>query len=439
MAARIIDHAPLGLKLYRAASHAVGPIAGFALNRRMKAGKEDPARINERRGCAGAPRPEGPLVWLHGASVGESLSMLPLIGALGAQQPDLNFLVTTGTIASAQLMTKRLPSSAVHQFIPLDHPRYVSAFLDHWRPDAAIFVEAEFWPNLILEARARVAVLALVNGRMSPKAFDDWSRRRGAIRHVLSAFDILIAQDSENAARLETLSGRPVETYGNLKTAAGPLAVHENEHARLAGQLAGRPSWLAASTLPGEDQTVLAGHRSLRERVAGVVTILAPRHPERGGEIAARARDGGLETALRSSGEAVGPGTDVYVADTLGELGLFYRLADIAFVGGSLVEKGGHNPLEPARLDAAILHGPHVFNFLETYEEMRRAGGTALVRDDRELMGAVARLLADGKTRTAMARAAAAAAEAGGEKVLTRITERIASAIGAPPHRSGEP
>ncbi|MEQ8936733.1 MAG: 3-deoxy-D-manno-octulosonic acid transferase, partial [Amphiplicatus sp.] len=416
---------PFGLKLYRAASRAAGPIADFALTRRIRAGKEDPARIGERRGVAGLPRPEGRLAWIHGASVGESLSVLPLVARLRHLRPDLKFLVTTGTVTSARLMTERLPEGAIHQYIPLDHPAYVASFLDHWRPQAALFVESEFWPNLILAARQRTDFMALINGRVSPQSFEEWSKKPRTIRYVLSAFDLMLAQDRQNAERLRTLSEKDVISLGNLKNAAPALPGAENELGALRAEIGDRPIWLAASTHPGEEEAVFAAHKALQASFPGILTILAPRHPNRGAEVAELAAQSGLKTGRRALKAPILADTDIYVADTLGELGLFYRTSDVSFVGGSLTPKGGHNPLEPARLGGAILHGPYTFNFVETYGEMRAAGGAALVRNDRELSTAVRRLLSDEKTRLAMASAAQKAAEASAEKVLADISNAI--------------
>lgn len=420
---------PLGLKIYRTVSRAGEPVASFALKQRLKAGKEDAGRIRERKGEAGRPRPDGPLVWIHGASVGESLSVIPLVERLGADIPGCNFLVTTGTVTSATLMQERLPSGAFHQFIPLDHPDYVEAFLNHWRPDAALFVESEFWPNLILSARNCTKFMALVNGRVSPRSFEDWRRQPNAIKFILSSFDVILAQDPQNAERLSQLSGRPVETLGNLKYAATPLPADETVLGELRQQIGARPRWLAASTHPGEENVVLSAAKILRDDIGDLLTIITPRHPGRGEEVAALCAAEGLSYARRSSGDPITPATDVYIADTLGELGLFYRLCDVSFVGGSLKEIGGHNPLEPARLGAAILHGPNVFNFTETYAAMRKTGGAALTRNDREIASAVRRLFADDKTRKTMTQAAKQAAESGAERILAGVCAQIEPAL----------
>ncbi len=416
---------PLGLKIYRAASRAAEPIASFALKRRLKSGKEDPNRVNERRGVASRERPEGLLVWIHGASVGESLSVIPLVERLLKLRPDLNFLVTTGTVTSAKLMTDRLPAQAFHQFIPLDHPDFVNAFLDHWQPNAAIFVESEFWPNLILTARKRVSSMALVNGRISPQSFNDWKRQPNTIRYLLSSFDTIIAQDYQNADRLVELSGGNVEMFGNLKNAAPALPACDQQISTLKSAIGERPVWLAASTHPGEEDLAVATHDRLKPDFDNLLTIIAPRHPNRGNEAKEIAMEKGLRVGQRSAGDEITAETDVYIADTLGELGIFYRLCNVAFVGGGVTPKGGHNPLEPARLGVAILHGPHTFNFVETYKSMRDVGGAALVRNDRELAAAIRRLMADGKTRDTMSKAAQQAAEVNAEQVLSEICDKL--------------
>lgn len=411
----------VGLKIYRALSGAAEPAANLVLKRRLTAGKEDPDRISERRGETTRNRPDGELFWIHGASVGESLSVIPLVRRLIELRPNLKVIVTTGTVTSAKLMAERLPDGAFHQYVPLDHPDFVQAFLDHWRPDAAIFVESEFWPNLILTARQQVPFMAIVNGRISPNSFDGWKRQSNSIKYILSSFNVIIAQDYQNAERLMTLSGRPVEMFGNLKNAAAPLPVNEENLAELKRKVGERAVWLAASTHPGEEEVVLAAHKILKTQFDDILTIIAPRHPARGGEVGELVREQGLSLTQRSTNDTITPDTDVYIADTLGELGLFYRLSSIAFVGGGITPKGGHNPLEPARLGAAILHGPHIFNFMETYRDMRKAGGTALVRNDRELAAAVRRLLSDDKTRKTIADAARLGAESNAEKVLNDI------------------
>ena len=273
--------------------------------------------------------------------------------------------------------------------------------------------------------------MALVNARISPRSYDDWRRQPNAIKYILSSFDLIIAQDYPNADRLASLSGRSVEMLGNLKHAADALPANADDIAFMKAQIGDRPVWLAASTHPGEEEIVFSAHKQLADKFPDLLTIIAPRHPERGLEVEALAKENGFSVVRRSKDDSLSNNQQIYVADTLGELGLFYRLCDTAFVGGSITPKGGHNPLEPARLGAAILHGPHTFNFVETYNDMRNAGGAALVRNDRELAAAIKRLLADEKTRAAMANAARNGAEANAEKVLNDICSALLDKLDA--------
>jgi 3-deoxy-D-manno-octulosonic-acid transferase len=414
--------------LWRLAAGAAAPVLPAYLRRRAARGKEVAERLGERRG-EGAARPDGPLLWLHAASVGEALSLLPLIEALAAAAPGLQMLLTTGTVTSATLLARRLPpalaSRCRHRFVPLDVPGWVARFLDGWRPDAAVFAEAELWPNLIAAAAARGVPLALVNARMSARSAARWRWAPGLARQVLSPFRLVLAQTEADAARLRAL-GAPAQCWGNLKYAAPPLPAEGAELARLRALLGARPVWLAASTHAGEEAIVLAAHRRLAAAHPGLLTIIVPRHPERGNEIAALAA--GLPVARRAAGGDPGPATAVLVADTLGELGLFYRLAAAAFVGGSLVPHGGQNPLEPARLRCPVLVGPHTWNFAEVIARLAAAGGLVRIHPGTDPAGALAEavsamLTSPGRARAQAEAAARVAAEEAG------LPERIAAAL----------
>jgi 3-deoxy-D-manno-octulosonic-acid transferase len=343
-----------------------------------------------------------------------------------AERPTVSVLVTTGTVTSARLLAMRLPEGrAWHQYVPVDRPAYVRRFLDHWRPDLALWVESELWPNIILEGSARGVPLILVNGRMSAESFRGWQRWPGIIRPVLGAFDLCLGQDVVQAERLRQLGAQRTLCVGNLKAAAGPLPVSEAELARLSAQAAGRPLWLAASTHEGEEEAAADAHRLLRRDHPGLLTIIVPRHPARSGAIMGMLRERGLAVARRSAGEPIETQTDIYLGDTLGELGIFYRLAGIAFIGGSIARKGGHNPLEAALLDCAILLGPDTANCAGVAHALAAAGATVQVEDARTLAAAVGRLLADPAERAA--RAAAASRVAGGNgAVLDAVMARLA-------------
>ncbi len=401
------------LDLYRAASTLGAPVIDLYLRRRMARGKEDRGRFHERLGRPAMARPEGPLIWLHAASVGESLSMLPLIQQLLDRCGGWRVLVTTGTVTSAELMAERLPEGAFHQYAPVDRLAFVKRFLDHWRPDLALWSESEFWPNMIVETAARRVPLVLVNGRVSPGSFHRWRRWRGLSRRILGGFDLCLAQGEDDAERLRRLGAGHVKCVGNLKFAGRDLPADAAELAALDAAFAGRPRWLAASTHPGEEEIALSVHKALREKFPGLLTIIAPRHPERGSGIEGALSAAGARVGRRGVGHVVDTDTEIYVADTLGELGLFFRLSDIVFMGKSLVNLGGQNPLEAARLNCALLFGPHMWNFPAIAERLVECGGGETVADGAALAAAVARLLADGAERPARAAAAFATAEGG--------------------------
>jgi 3-deoxy-D-manno-octulosonic-acid transferase len=423
----------MSLTLYRGLSVAAGPLIGLYLRRRRSAGKEDTARFGERLGRAGKPRPPGPLVWVHAASVGEAVSVVPLIGRVLDRRGDANILITTGTVTSARLMADRLPARAVHQYVPVDRPDAVRRFLDHWRPDLALWIESEFWPNLLGDTQARGVPCVLVNARMSERSFARWRRFGGLIAPLLAGFELCLAQDSREAERLRLLGAGAVRTAGNLKSAAAALPADEAALGRLEAETSSRPVVVAASTHPGEEAIVGAAHRALSLGHPDLLTIVVPRHPARGEAIAAELRAAGLEVAMRSRDDPIGAGTDVYLGDTLGELGLFYRVADVAFVGGSLVPHGGQNPLEPARLGCAVVHGPHTFNFRAVADAFAAVGATTVVHDADDLASAVDTLLGDAELRERRANLARAAAEAEAE-ALDRVAAEIAPFVDALPH-----
>ncbi|HEX2258051.1 MAG TPA: 3-deoxy-D-manno-octulosonic acid transferase [Afifellaceae bacterium] len=396
----------LALTAYRSFGRLVTPAAGWLLDRRQRRGKEDAERRGERLGVASRPRPAGALVWVHAASVGETNAVLPLIRRLAAAgcMP----LLTSGTVTSAQVAAERLGAPAIHQYAPLDLPRFVGRFLDHWRPDLAILVESELWPGTILAASGRGIPLVLVNGRMSERSFRRWRRAAWLSRAVLAPLELCLVQTEADAKRFSALGARAVAVAGNLKLDAAPPEADPAALAAVQAVVGTRPVFLAASTHAGEEEAVLRALPALQVAVPGLLTIIAPRHPDRGGEVAALAARQGLSVARRAAGEAVGGGTQVYVADTIGEMGVWYRLATVAFLGGSLIRHGGQNPIEAVKLGTALVHGPHVENFAEIYAALDEAGAVAAVADAEGLAAAAGRLLTEAGERERMTLAAAA-------------------------------
>ncbi len=390
-------------RAYGLAGRAAVPALRRMLRNRVPRGKEIVERLPEREGIDPTPRPAGRLLWLHAASVGEAVSLLPVLAAL---DPAIAVLMTTGTVTSARLLAQRLPELGLaarvrHRFVPLDVPGWAARFLDHWRPDAAAFVESELWPNLIFACRRRKIPLALVNARMSDRSFSQWRRFvPGLAREMLGGFAAVQARSAQDAARLRALGAPDAAMTGDLKFAAPALPADAAELAMLRGVVNGRPIWLAASTHPGEEALVAAAHARIAARAPGLLTIVAPRHPERGAEIAASL--GGVPR--RGLGEGP-PAQGLWLADTLGELGLFYRLSGLAFVGKSLVGRGGQNPLEPARLGCAVSVGPHTGNFANAVDTLLAAGSLERVPDMPALAEWAAGMLADPARREAAGQA----------------------------------
>lgn len=415
----------VALPAYRMTSALAAPVLNRLLRRRLRQGKEDPARLDERRGIAARPRPVGPLIWLHAASVGESQSALALVERLIAAYPKVSVLVTTGTVTSAQLMESRLPARSFHQFAPMDCPAWVDRFFAHWRPDAALWMESELWPNLLTAIRDRGVPAALINGRLSPRSYARWRKAPGFARALLGSFDLILAQSDEQAGWFRALGPAAVDCVGNLKFSALPLAANADDLAALQTATADRTVWLAASTHDGEEAIAADVHAALRTAHPSLLTVIAPRHPARADAIAAQLRDRGHRVERRSDGKLPAAEDDIYLADTMGELGLFYRLAPVAMIGGSFGNVGGHNLMEPAQLGCAILHGPDMKKTQAVADEMARTGAAIQCADADALADAVGKLLQDTERRNTLAAAAKAVADRH-SGVIDRVCDRLA-------------
>lgn len=396
--------ARMTLAAYRMVGSVAYPFMGPFLRLRARHGKEDMVRRYERYGYASVERPTGPLIWFHAASVGESVAVLPLIERVDAQ--GIHTILTTGTVTSAEVVRNRLPRRTFHQYVPLDLDRAVRRFLDHWRPDLAIFTESEIWPTTIVEMGARRIPQVLVNARMSDRSFARWSQAPTLAQALFDNISHVIAQSDEDAERFRALGARPVTVSGNLKVETGGVPCDETELAIWQLQVADRPTWVAASTHAGEEAVAINVHRMLKPHMPDLLTIIVPRHPDRGKEVAALARDAGLYLSRRGVNDQIMPDTDIFLGDTIGEMGMYLRLASVAFMGRSLATGGGQNPLEPAQTGTAILSGKAVFNFRDSYRNLLAAGAARLVRDEAMLAANVEFLLLNPLEREKMALAA---------------------------------
>ena len=391
------------VRLYAAGANLIAPVAAGRTAAKLRAAGVDPKRIAERKGYASKPRPAGKLMWFHAASVGESLSVLRLMDHLGMMYPDLQFLLTSGTATSAEIVSKRLPPRTQHQFAPLDARAYLRRFLDHWQPDAAVFVESELWPQMLAETARRGVPLALVNARISERSARNWTRAAKTSRYILEHFAMIHCQDAPTAQHLAALGRGDAKQGQNLKSLSGALPFDPDEQTRMQKLIQGRPVWLASSTHPGEDEIILSAQKALQPAFPGLLLILVPRHPERASDIEVLIAEAGLVGARRSLGGKLDGKTQVYMADTLGETGLWYALSPLTCLCGSFTPVGGHNPFEPAHAGSAILHGPLYANFAQTYADMNAAGAACEVANAPALARQLDQLLSTPSELRAMA------------------------------------
>lgn len=382
------------IKIYNALITILYPlvIKGY-ISKRKHIGKEDINRFNERIGRPKKERPEGKLFWLHGASVGESISMLPLINKILETYPDSHVMVTTGTVTSADVMQKRLPERAFHQFIPIDNPIFTTRFVKYWHPDVALWFESEFWPAVLSSIKRKNIPLILINGRISNKTFKRWQQFDFVCKELLGCFTMCLGQSEEDAYRLRVLGAKESVCLGNLKYAGLPLPIDEKAKKDLLKQIGSRKLWLASSTHDDEEIRIAKVHKRLKEKFPDLLTIIVPRHPNRGAEVAEEINKLDLTTALRSKGEKLTTKTDIYIGDTIGEMGLWYSIAKIVFIGGSLIPHGGQNFIEPSRVRDAVLVGPHMHNFTDAMNRAKKADAVMQVTDTLELQEMLEQLL----------------------------------------------
>ncbi len=421
--------------LYRLLTNLGAPVISLYLAKRRREGREDSQRFPERLGHASKPRPNGNLVWCHAASVGEAASLLTLIEKIRALYPEVNILVTTGTVTSARMLEGRLPPQIIHQYIPVDRAPYVDAFLKHWKPDFVIWIESELWPNMLEGLRNRLIPVVLLNGRMSEKSFHNWYRFKSWAREIMSTFTLSLTQTEVERSRFVALGAKPVRCIGNLKYAAEPLPADEEQLTQLKQTLAGRLCWVMASTHRGEEEMALAAHKSLMTKWPNLLTIIIPRHAVRGNEIAKQISAQNLQLVRRSQKQNITPYTQIYLADTMGELGLFYRLSPITCIGNSFVAPGGgHNPIEPAQLGCVIIFGPHMQNFSEITHEFMLNQAALQLQNANELSFSLNRLLNSAEERAKYAQNARILAD---EKhhILDQIMVELRPWLNMPPRR----
>ncbi len=382
--------------IYRVLSILLFPFLELYLLYRVIKKKEDRSRLKERVGHATQDRPEGEVVWIHAVSVGEANSALTLVDELLKFSPKISILFTTTTLTSASIIAAKLPQfrgQVIHQFLPIDSYFCVQNFLNFWQPRVAIFVESEIWPNLIYEARKLGVLSFLVNARMSEKSVKKWRIARIFGFKIFDQFAAIFAQSAEAKNLLQKLTKQEILLYGNLKSQAQSLVVNFDELQKLKAQIADRKIFVAASTHKGEEEIILQSFERLKKEFSDLLLVIILRHPNRSEEV--KLLLSGKKFAQRSKNETINSSTEIYLVDSLGELGIFYSLTNFAFIGGSLLEIGGHNPFEAIKLNCAIISGPNIFNFKEIYSDLVAGGGCIIASSNQEITDAATKFLSD--------------------------------------------
>lgn len=416
------------LMLYRLLTVLATPIISHWLGRRQRAGKEHPARMQERWGYASQPRPEGTLIWIHAASVGEFNAALPIIDAVLAANTDVHVLITTGTLTSAVRAEQMAQARMIHQFVPVDTPSAVNRFLEHWKPTLAIWMESELWPNLITQAKKCGIAMLLVNARLSEKSMRQWKKMRSLFLAMTQSFDAIIAASTTDAQRYRSLGATDVQESFSIKYDAAPPVVNAIQLSAWQQQLSARPVWLAASTHPGEEEIMLQAHQQLQKQFPDVLSVIVPRHPSRGGEVAKLCLAQSQHVAQCSKGDSITPDISVLIGDVMGEMGTFYRLCPIVLVAGSLVPHGGHNPIEPAQFGCAIMVGEHMFHFADMAEQWKQEQALVQVQNAKQMAQQIADWLSNEPSRTQAAhRATLAVAKRKGalDKVMQLVSHKL--------------
>lgn len=362
------------LRTYMVLRPLLQPLMWCVVARRAARGKDDPARAQEKLGRPSQDRPYGPLVWVHAVGLGEVLALRPLLAKMGELRPDVHFLVTSTARSSAQVFSRNLPPRVIHQFLPLDGPTYVTRFLDHWQPDVSIWSEQDLWPGAICDVARRDISLAYINARVSKEGFEKRRKFRSGFAHLMRMFAYVAAQDARSVDFLQRLGATEVQEVPSLKPAAAPLSVDTKTLATVREAVGERRVWVAASSHAPDEAVALAAHGRVLKGDPDALLIVVPRVPERGTEVCAAVEAAGVRFGQRSAGQELEATHQVYVADTLGELGLWYRVAQIALVGGSFGETQGHNPWEAIALGCPVTSGPNTGNFAADYARLQDAG-----------------------------------------------------------------
>jgi 3-deoxy-D-manno-octulosonic-acid transferase len=388
------------------------PVMRAVVTRRVARGKDDPARAQEKLGQAGVMRPEGTVIWLHAVGLGEVLALRPLLRVMGTLLPEAHFLVTSTAHSSAQVLGANLPPRVIHQFLPLDGPRFVAGFLDHWQPDLSIWSEQDLWPGAIVETARRGIPLAYINARITQAGFERRHKLRAGFKDLMQMFAVVAAQEQTSAEFLQRLGATDPQVMPSLKPAAAPLNVDTATLAQMRDTLADRRTWVAASSHAPDEAVAIAAHKEVLKSDPDAVLIIAPRAPDRGAAICKALAEADVRCAQRSLGQPLELRHQVYVADTLGELGLWYRVAQVALIGGSFGDTEGHNPWEAIVVGCRVMCGPNTSNFARDYLKLEAEGLAHRISGEAQAADQMADRVNAGQHTTAISRAKGLVADA---------------------------
>ncbi len=377
--------------LYKLLTYFFYPFASIYLYFRIFRKKEDPTRFVEKLAKINTPREKGFLIWFHVASIGEAMSILPLIDYYIKQEKVNKILITSITLSSGKVLKKRFNQSSkvIHQFLPLDVNIYTSKFLKHWKPDLSIFIDSEIWPNLIIEIKKKSIPLLLVNARITKKSFLRWKLISNFAKKIFSKFDLCIASNKESENFLKILGAKNIKNYGNIKFSNIKNDTNKKLDLSFLDKIKDRKIWCAASTHPTEEILCANSHLKIKKNYSKVLTIIIPRHIDRVKNIEDELLKLNLKIILSSKLEDLTNETDILIVDSYGEALKFYNISKCVFLGKSLVKtlinNSGQNPIEPARLGCKIFHGPYVNNFIEIYDYLKTLNITKKVNNVEEL------------------------------------------------------
>ena len=374
------------LLIYRILINLITLISPVIILIRLFKKKEHPKRFLEKYCCLLKKKNKGKLIWFHGSSVGEILSIIPLIEKLEKNKDIKQILVTSSTLSSSTVLQRLNFKKTIHQFFPIDTNFLSEKFLNYWKPSMAIFIESEIWPNMILNIKKKSIPLLLLNARITQKSFNKWNSISSLSKNLFGNFDVTFPQNNETKKYLNILGAKKIKTIGNLKFSENEIKKPNTFSKKLNTFFKSKKIWCASSTHKSEEKICAIAHKKLKQKYKNLLTIIIPRHVHRTKDITEEIKDLELNYCIHSSQDKINKNTEIYLVDTYGETKSFFRICKTVFLGGSIISHGGQNPLESIRLGCNIIHGPYVRNFKEIYDLLKLKGLSKKISNSNQLI-----------------------------------------------------